>query len=233
MANEMKGTSVMPYFYFVVVADTQPWPYYAEVPYTAWPDEEMYYNSNGDCQQPYDRTWSYLDVMNWETHENIIVCDAKGFSANQTEQTRLMLSEELDVWGNDDSLLSLAHVYQLLLYLLDVIPREYCVPGNVIVSSFRCGKPHIAAVVARLFTRRLQSDVIWDGQIESTLTVTQLADRYLCALPVGESDALADEVRRVFSEGERWHRAHPERDIGWWKTLAQVRQVLENEQGAR
>lgn len=30
----------------MVVADAQPWPYYAKVPYAAWPDEEMYYNSN-------------------------------------------------------------------------------------------------------------------------------------------------------------------------------------------
>jgi hypothetical protein len=179
MANETKEASVIPYFYFVVVADTRPWPYYAEVPYTAWPDEKMYYNSNGDCQQPYDRTWSYLDVMNWETHENIIVCDAKGLSVDQTEQARLTLRKELNIWGNDDSLLSLAHVYQLLLYLLDAIPSEYCVPGNVIVSSFRCDKPHLAAVVARLFTRRLQSDVIWDGQTESALTPEQLNEQIL------------------------------------------------------
>jgi hypothetical protein len=228
MAKRTEETSVAPYFYFVIVADMQPWPYYAEVPYAAWPDKEMHYNSNGDCQQPYDRTWSYLDVMNWKTHENMIVNNAKGFSVDRAEQTRLALRKELNTWGNDDSLLSLKHIYQLLLYLLDAIPREYCMPSNVVVSSFRCDRPALASVVTRLFTRRLQFDVIWDGQTESTLTPEQLTDRYLRAFPIGKSDTLADEVQHVFSEGEMWHRAHPERDIGWWKTLAQVREVLQD-----
>jgi hypothetical protein len=215
----------LPYFYFVVMAAPQLWPYYVEIPYAAWPDEAMYYNSNGTCQQPYDRAWSYLDVMNWETHENIIVCDAKGFSADQVEQTRLMLEEELDIWTSDD-LLSLTHVYRLLLHLLDAIPREYCEPSNVVVSSFRCAKPQLVAAVARLFMRRLQSNAVWDRQTGNLLTLKQLVDLYLEGFPLEASDSLADEAQQVFSEGEAWHRAHPDVQIGWWKTLAQVREAI-------
>jgi hypothetical protein len=217
-----------PYFCFVVMATPQLWPYYVEIPYTAWPDEGMYYNSNGTCQQPYDREWRYLDVMNWETHENIIVYDAKAFGAGQVEQARLALKEELEIWANDDNLLSLAHVYRLLSHLLDTIPRECCEPGNVIVSSFRCAQPQLVAAVARLFMRRLQSDVAWDGQTDNFLTLKQLVDLYLEGFPLEASDRLANEAQRVFSEGEAWHRAHPDAQIGWWKTLAQVREAIKS-----
>jgi hypothetical protein len=216
------------YFCFIVVATPQHWPYYVEIPYTAWPDEGMYYNSNGTCKQPYDQEWRYLDVMNWETHENIIVCDAKAFSEGQAEQTRLALQQELEIWGNDDSLLSLAHVYRLLSHLQDTIPGEYCNPGNVIISSFRCAHPQLVAAVTRLFMRRLHSDVAWDGQTGNLITLEQLGNLYLGNFPLEASDRLADEAQQVFSEGAAWHRAHPDVQIGWWKTLAQVREAIES-----
>jgi hypothetical protein len=162
--------------------------------------------------------------MNWETHENIIVCDAKGLV--QTDQARQALEKELDIWSSDDSLLSLAYVYRLLMHLLDAIPQEHCEPGNVVVSSFRCGGPQLVAVVARLFMQRLQSDIAWDGQTGDLLTLGQLEKLYLEDFALESRDRLANEARRVFSEGEAWHRAHPDVQIGWWKTIAQVREAI-------
>ena len=217
----------LPYFYFVVQATPQSWPYYVEIPYTAWPDEAMYYNSNGTGRQPYDHEWHYLDVMNWETHENIIVCDAKAFDANQIEQTRLALQRELEMW-TDEELFSLSHVYRLLWYLSENLPHKYCKFGNVIVSSFRCPRPRLVAVVARLFMRRLQSNVAWDAQTNNVINLNQLVNLYLQDFPLEASDKLADEAQQVFAEGEIWHRAHPDTQIGWWKTLAQVREAIKN-----
>jgi hypothetical protein len=221
----------LPYFCFVVIAVPQLWPYYVEVPYTAWPDEAMYYNSNGDCRRPYDLEWSYLEVMNWATYENIVVWNAAMFDAYRAGQMRLRLEDEIR-WGEEaekePGTLTSAPIARLWLYLLDAIPREYCEPGNVIVSSFRCAKSQLVAAVARLFMRRLQSDVVWDGQTGNLLTLKQLVDLYLEDFPLEASDRLADEAQRVFSEGEAWHREHPDVQIGWWKTLAQVREAIKS-----
>jgi hypothetical protein len=218
--------SETPYFYFVVVADTQMWPYYVEIPYTAWPDETMYYNSNGDCQQPYDREWSYLDVMNWETKENLVVSNARGFSTPKIEQERQRLLEEAASWGEE--FLTPAPIIRLVLHLSDTIPAEYCKAGNVVIASLQCGRPELSASVVRLFMRRLQSDVVWDGQTNTCFTLQQLTERYLGNFPLKEADRLADKVCSLFSEGEARHRAHPEQQIGWWKTLDQVRAFLQD-----
>jgi hypothetical protein len=147
----------LPYFYFVVISEPQKWPYYAEIPYSAWPDETMYYNSNGNCTHVCDREWSYLDVMNWDTHENLIVCNAKMFDDEFAHRTRELAEQNLD---DSDELLATGHIARLVLYWLENIPGEYRKEGNVVIGSFRCNAPELSASVADLFMRRLKSDKV-------------------------------------------------------------------------
>jgi hypothetical protein len=216
----------LPYFYFIVLAEPQAWPYYAEIPYAAWPDESMSYNSNGTCRQPYDREWLYLDVMNWETHENIVVCDASSFDSERADATRALIENNLN---DGDDLLANSHVARLLLHLLNAIPAEYRTRGNVIISSFRCNKPAITAAIADLFMRRLQAQTAWDAQTGQTIDASKLHALYLKGFPIEASQKIADEVRHWFAEAESKHQAQIDTSIDWWKTLAQVRQYVQGE----
>ncbi len=44
-------------------------PYFAELPYYLW--GEINYDSDGDCHQPTDQQWTFLDVTNRITHERV------------------------------------------------------------------------------------------------------------------------------------------------------------------
>ncbi len=210
----------LPYFHFIVLSKPQKWPYYAEIPYAAWPDEAMYYNSNGDCEHVFDRSWSYLDVMNWATHENLIVCNAKMFDSRSAQKTR-QLAEQASADGDD--LLANSHVAWLFLHLLENIPGEYRKEGHVVVSSFRCNTPSLSASVADLFMRRLESDQAWDAQSAQILSSAELRSRYLNDFPIATSIKVADEVQHLFSQAEVKYQRLAEKGNGWWKTIAEVR----------
>jgi hypothetical protein len=214
----------LPYFYFIVPADPQPWPYFAEIPYAAWPDEAMDYNSDGNCEHVVDRNWSYLDVMNWETHENLLVCNAKILYGESGAKMRLLSEQNLG-WGDD--LLSLSHPARLVLYLLDNLPAEYRKEGNAVISSFRCATPVLTAAVACLFMRRFQSKVVWDAQSAQAISDSELSARYLNDFPMGASIQLADEAARLFGEAEAKYQGRAGKSGDWWKTLAQIRAFIE------
>ncbi len=214
----------LPYFYFIVLSHPQPWPYYAEIPYAAWPDEAMYYNSNGNCEHVFDRGWSYLDVMHWDTHENLIICNAKMFDNQSVQKTRQFAEKNL---GYGEDMLANIHVARLFLYLLENIPGEYRQEGNVVVSSFRCSVPSLSASVADLFMRRLKSDQVWDAQSTQMMSPAQLRLRYLNDFPMEASKRTADEVQRLFSKAEIKYQGLPEKGNEWWKTIAQVRAFVE------
>jgi len=190
----------LPYFYFIVLSEPQIWPYYAEIPYAAWPDETMDYNSNGNCEYVCDRRWSYLDVMNWGTHEDLLVCNAKMFDENEwAERTRLLAEQNLND-GND--LLAGSHIARLLIYLRENIPTVYRKEGNAIISSFRCDSPVISASVAGLFARRLQSNMVWDAQSGQIINASELRVRYLSGFPIEASMKITDEVQSLFGKAE-------------------------------
>jgi hypothetical protein len=46
-------------------------PYFAEVPYYLW--GQVNYDSEGDCQRPTDRAWTWLDLTNRENREHVRV----------------------------------------------------------------------------------------------------------------------------------------------------------------
>jgi hypothetical protein len=214
----------LPYFYFIVLSEPQKWPYYVEIPYAAWPDEGMYYNSNGDCEHVFDRDWSYLDVMNWDTHENLIVCKADMFDDQAAQKTR-KLAEQSSLDGDD--LLANSHVARLFLHWLDNIPVEYRKGGNAVIGSFRCITPSLSASVADLFARRLQSDTIWDAQSAQILSAKELRLRYLMNFPIESSVKIATEVQQWFSKAEVKYQGLAEKRNDWWKTLAEVRAFVE------
>jgi hypothetical protein len=213
-----------PYFYFIVLSEPQEWPYYAEIPYVAWPDEAMSYNSNGNCEHVFDRDWSYLDVMNWDTHENLIVCNAKMFAGPFIQKTRELIEQDI---SDGDDLLANNHVARLFLYWLENIPAEYRNEGNVVVGSFRCSMPNLSASVAGLFLNRLKSDQVWDAQSTQIIDSRQLHLRYLKDFPIEASHKLADDVRHLFDKAEvKYHSTSEKRDA-WWKTIAEVRAFIE------
>lgn len=214
----------LPYFYFIVLSKPQEWPYYAEIPYTAWPDERMYYNSNGDCRHVFDRDWSYLDVMNWNTHENLIVCNAKMFADPLAQKTRELIEHNL---ADGDDLLANSHVARLFQYWLENIPAEYRNEGNVVVGSFRCRMPSLSASVADLFMRRLNSTQVWDAQSSQMIDPAQLHPRYLKDFPIEPSHRLADEVYQLFNQAEVKYQSLAEKRYEWWKTIAEVRAFVE------
>jgi hypothetical protein len=214
----------LPYFYFVIIGEPQKWPYYAEIPYSAWPDETINYNSNGNCMYVYDREWSYLDVMNWETHENLIVCNAKMFDGEFVQRTRELVKQNLN---DGDDLLANSHVAKLLLFLLEDIPDKYRKAGNVIVGSFRCSTTEITALVADLFMRRLQSNFVWDAQSAQLFNSSELRTRHLNSSPLEISIKLANEVQKLFSRAEVKYQGQAEKSTDWWKTIAELRSFVE------
>jgi hypothetical protein len=213
-----------PYFYFIVLSEPQAWPYYLEIPYAAWPDESMSYNSNGNCEHLFDRNWSYLDVMNWDTHENLIVCNAKMFADLFKHKTRELIEQNI---SDGDDLLANSHVARLFLYWLENIPAEYRTEGNVVVGSFRCKNPSLTASVTDLFIRRLRSDGVWDAQSTQTIDVAQVHLRYLKDFPIEASHKLADEVQQLFDKAEVKYQSTAEKRDDWWKTIAEVRGFIE------
>ncbi|MBI5944306.1 MAG: hypothetical protein HY864_08050 [Chloroflexi bacterium] len=210
----------LPYFYFVVLSKPKSWPYFAEIPYAAWPDEALSYNSNGNCEHVFDRNWSYLDVMNWETHENLIVCNANMFTDPLIQKTRQLIEKNLS--GGDD-LLATGHIARLLLYWLENIPAEYRMEGNAIIGSFRCNRPRLSAAAVHLFMKRLRSDQVWDAQSSQVLDSTQLQLGYLTDFPVEPSQKLANEVQQLFSQAEVKYESTTDKEPVWWKTISQVR----------
>lgn len=214
-----------PYFYFVVLSKPQVWPYYAEVPYTAWPDETMYYNSNGNCRHVFDRDWSYLDVMNWDTHEDLIVCNAKMFDDHSMHKTRELIEQNI---SDGDDLLANSHVARLLLHWLENIPAAYREEGNAVIGSFRCNTPSLSASVADLFMRRLKSNMVWDAQAPQIIHSAELHLQYLKGFPVESSRRIADEVQQLFDIAEIKHQRLAEKRNDWWKTIAEVRAFIES-----
>jgi len=212
------------YFYFIVLSEPEAWPYFAEVPYTAWPEAALSYNSNGNCEHVFDRHWSYLDVMNWDTHENLIVCNAKMFADPFTQKTRELIEQNI---STGDDLLATSHVARLFLYWLENIPVEYRNEGNVVIGSFRCKNPSLTASVADLFMKRLKSDQVWDAQSTQIIDSAQLQLRYLKDFPVEASHKLADEVQQLFGKAEVKYQNSAEKRADWWKTIAHVRAFLE------
>lgn len=212
------------YFCFIVLSGPQKWPYYAEIPYAAWPDETMYYNSNGNCRYVCDREWSYLDVMNWNTYENLIVCDAKMFDDQFVQKTRGFAEQNV---SDGDDLLANSHVARLFLYWLENIPREYRKEGNVVIGSFRCNTPALSASVADLFVRRLKSDKVWDAQSGRIMSSAELRLRYLDDFPIESSIKIADVVQQLFNKAEVKYQGLAEKSTDWWKTIAQLRTFIE------
>lgn len=212
-------------FCFVVVAESQAWPVYAEIPYAAWPDQALQYDSYGDCRAPYERDWSCLSVMNWSTHEVIVVLSAEALNTEIAQQIelRLVFQHHGDwvVWTQADL---------IPLQSLSTVPLEYLQPGNVFIAAFQCDHIEPSALVARLFMRRLHARFVWDGQSGELITQRRLEDNYLKGAPLETGDALTDEVRQVFAEGEAWHHKHPgyPRIWFWWKTPAHVRDTIES-----
>ena len=54
-------------------------PYFAELPYYLW--GQINYDSDGDCETPVDRNWSWIEMTNRETDEHLEI------SSNDTEFT--------------------------------------------------------------------------------------------------------------------------------------------------
>jgi hypothetical protein len=232
---------------FVVIAEPQDWPYYPEIPYAAWPDETLEYDSYGDCLAPYDRNWSCLSVNSWSNDEVIVVLKAVAFDPVMAQQAEFRL-----VVRHDDDWAVWTQAGYVPLGSFGPVPSEYWRPGNVFIASLRRDRaepPAFAArlvkvlqglfgrrrlraepvaLAARLFMRRLGTDLVWDGQSRQVLTQPQLEDRYLRGPRLETSDALTDEVQETFAEGEVWHREQPgyPRVWFWWKSPAHVRATI-------
>jgi hypothetical protein len=213
-----------PYFYFVVLSEPKSWPYFAEIPYAAWPDEFLSYNSNGNCEHVFDRDWSYLDVMNWETHENLIVCNANLFADPSAQRTRQLIEQNL---YDGDDLLANSHVARLFLDWLENLPAEFRIEGNVVIGSFRCPTAQLSAAVTDLFMKRLESDQVWDAQSSQILDSTQLHDQHLKDFPIESSQQFADKVQQLFHQAEVKYQSATEKRAVWWKTISEVRAVVE------
>jgi hypothetical protein len=62
----------------------QPPPFFAEVPYYVW--GEVNYDSDGDCDRPTDRNWSWLELTNRNTRERLtITCQADVWTVEGNE----------------------------------------------------------------------------------------------------------------------------------------------------
>ena len=48
-----------------------PRPYFAEIPYYIW--GQVNYDSDGDCDRPRSRNWTWMDLENRETGEQISI----------------------------------------------------------------------------------------------------------------------------------------------------------------
>ncbi len=48
---------------------TMPRPFFAELPYYVW--GRVNYDSEGDCKNPLDRDWTWMDLANRETKEHV------------------------------------------------------------------------------------------------------------------------------------------------------------------
>ena len=132
---------------FVVQAAVQPWPYFEEIPHCAWPEADLEYNSSGNAERPWSQDWSYLDVMHWNTSENIFIWNAQAFALPERLSTLQRFQENL-LWDDGLSLLSRSRISHPGIWLLESLPDTYCVPGNVIIRSLSSVDAQPIAAVA-------------------------------------------------------------------------------------
>jgi hypothetical protein len=93
------------------------------------------------------------------------------------------------------------------LRALGDIPSEYRGAGNVYVAAIGCNRVEPPSLVARLFMRRLNSKLVWDGQVATLRTREELETDYLEDYPLKTTDSLVDEIHRLcaIGDGRRWY----------------------------
>lgn len=205
-----------PFFALVVIAKPQPWPYYAEIPYTAWPSSSLDYDSFGNCRPTYSRTWSYLTVVNRATNELLLVLSAERWNTPLPNQDL--------VWTQRD---------RLPLASLGAIPLLYAVGGNVVIAAPPDTVRARVARVAALFLERLGADRVFDCSLQREISGEQWIATYAGKEERTRSKRSCDDVHAAFRQGEAWHRAHKSYPVTgfWWKTPADIRAQMEREDG--
>jgi hypothetical protein len=198
---------------FVVCAEPQPWPYYAEIPYAAWPSDTLVYDSYGNCHPCYSRTWSYLTVMHDTADELLLILDAAAWQDAALQQP---------LWTQRG---------RLSLLSICTVPRPYCITGNVVIAAPHTTTKLALARTVHLFVERLSAHMIVDLATQQVLPSNMVIATAHDAEDARVSMQSADAVRRSFQRGEAWHKADAsDPDAGfWWKTPMDVRVHLRRE----
>jgi hypothetical protein len=204
---------------FLVIGGQVEWPYYAEVPFAAWPKPGLYYNSFGDCHVPCDRLWSVLKVDNRETNVTIVVQDAVLLvDTNASRRTRDLAykfptdSHEPIQGGQARPAAS------------SPIPAKYCQPRYPLIFAQDPAGPRATAIVAELFLRRVAGSAVWDGLYDDLMDRDKLLARYGIGAELAKSIYLADDVRYWF--GLAAGKLEDPRLHFWWKYPDQIEYAL-------
>lgn len=195
--------SALQTYKFVVISKPNLWPYSGEVPYAAWPEKTLIYDSWGnDPAWPEGREWSYLSLMNVANRETIIAVDTGMIYPPKDYNLKLVNG----IFASQGELVIWTQLGSLPISTLKIVP-EYRSMGNVCIASFGCSNIEPAALVTRLFMKHLKSELVWDGQANVLRNRQDLEVNYLDGYHLEMVDNITDEIRLLCAtgHGRRWY----------------------------